>query len=104
MQQLSDRIRLRHYSLRTERTYSHWVRRYIVFNSMRHPAQMGAPEVTGFLSALATERNVAAATQNQALSAILFLYKEVLGIELPMARRSAPCEEAAAASNRADPG
>ena len=83
MQQLRDGIRFRHYSLRTEKTYSHWVRRYIVFNGMRHPSQMGAAEVTAFLSALATERNVAAATQNQALSAILFLYKEVLRIELP---------------------
>ncbi len=83
MERLRDAIRFRHYSLRTERTYSHWVRRFIVFNGMRHPAQMGAEEVTGFLSSLATEHNVAASTQNQALSAILFLYKDVLGVELP---------------------
>ncbi len=81
--QLRDRIRLRHYSLRTERTYAHWVKRFIVFNGKRHPAEMGAPEVTAFLSSLATDRNVAASTQNQALSAILFLYREVLGVELP---------------------
>jgi len=83
LQQLRDRIRLRHYSLRTERTYGHWVKRYVAFHGMRHPREMGAEEVTSFLSSLATERNVAAATQNQALSAILFLYKEVLGTELP---------------------
>lgn len=83
MRQLRERIRFRHYSLRTERTYSHWVRRFIVFNGMRHPAQMGAPEVTAFLSSLACERNVAASTQNQALSAILFLYRDVLGVDLP---------------------
>jgi integron integrase len=83
LHQLRGRIRLRHYSLRTERTYGHWVKRYVAFHGMRHPGEMGAAEVTAFLSALATERNVAAATQNQALSAILFLYKEVLGVELP---------------------
>jgi integron integrase len=74
---------MRHYSIRTERTYGHWVKRFIAFNGMRHPREMGAPEVTAFLSSLATERNVAAATQNQALSAILFLYQQVLGVELP---------------------
>ena len=83
LDQLRDRIRFRHYSLRTERTYAHWVRRYIRFHQMRHPREMGASEVTAFLSALATDRNVAPATQNQALSAILFLYREVLAIELP---------------------
>ncbi len=74
---------MRHYSIRTERTYGHWVKRFIAFHGMRHPREMGAPEVTAFLSSLATERNVAAATQNQALSAILFLYQQVLGVELP---------------------
>ncbi len=83
LQQLRDRIRMRHYSIRTERTYGHWIKRFIAFNGMRHPGDMGAPEVTAFLSSLASERNVAASTQNQALSAILFLYKEVLQIELP---------------------
>jgi len=83
LDQLRDRIRFRHYSLRTERTYAHWVRRFIRFNRMRHPREMGASEVTAFLSALATDRNVAPATQNQALAAILFLYREVLAIELP---------------------
>ena len=83
LEQLRHRIRFRHYSLRTERTYAHWVKRFVVFHGVRHPREMGAAEVTAFLSALASERNVAAATQNQALSAILFLYKEVLGVELP---------------------
>ena len=80
---LRTRIRMRHYSLRTERTYAHWVRRFILFHGKRHPRDMGAVEVTAFLSALATEHNVAAATQNQALSALLFLYKQVLGVDLP---------------------
>src|SRR5438552_18982582 len=81
--QLRDRIRMRHYSLRTERTYAHWVTRYVAFHGMRHPRDMGAAEITAFLSSLATERNVAASTQNQALSALLFLYKDVLGQDLP---------------------
>src|SRR5207247_6617622 len=80
---LRDRIRMRHYSLRTERTYGHWVKRFIAFHGMRHPREMGAQEITAFLSSLAVDRSVAAATQNQALSAILFLYREVLGVELP---------------------
>jgi integron integrase len=76
-------IRLRHYSLRTERTYIHWIKRYIYFHGLRHPGEMGGPEVTAFLSQLATGRNVSASTQNQALAALLFLYKNVLEIELP---------------------
>ena len=82
-EQLRERIRFRHYSLRTERTYAHWIRRFILHSGTRHPREMGAEEVTAFLSSLAVERNVAASTQNQALSAILFLYKEVLRVELP---------------------
>jgi site-specific recombinase XerD len=76
-------IRSRHYSRRTEKSYWYWVRYFIFFNGKRHPMELGAPEVTAFLSWLATERNVAAATQNQALSALLFLYKHVLEHELP---------------------
>jgi integron integrase len=76
-------IRSRHYSRRTEKSYWYWIRWFIRFHGMRHPAQMGAPEVTAFLSWLATERDVAAATQNQALSALLFLYQKVLAQELP---------------------
>ncbi|AAZ97168.1 integron integrase [Thiobacillus denitrificans ATCC 25259] len=76
-------IRVRHYSLRTEQSYVDWARRYILFHQKRHPAEMGAAEVREFLSHLAVERNVSASTQNQAKSALLFLYREVLKIELP---------------------
>ena len=76
-------VRARHFSRRTEKVYVAWIRRFILFHDKRHPADMGAPEVSKFLSALAMERNVAAFTQNQALSALLFLYREVLGQSLP---------------------
>ncbi|MDD4967482.1 integron integrase [Halothiobacillus sp.] len=76
-------IRVRHYSIRTEEAYIDWVRRFILFHHKRHPADMGAEEVGAFLSYLATERQVAASTQNQAKSALLFLYQKVLGVELP---------------------
>ena len=76
-------IRRRHYSRRTEETYVHWIKRFIYFSGKRHPAEMGAGEVTAFLNHLARERNVAANTQNQALSAVLFLYREALGTPLP---------------------
>lgn len=78
-----ERIRLKRYSIRTEHAYTHWIRRFILFHGKRHPREMGAPEVEAFLSDLAVQRNVAASTQNQALAAILFLYRDVLGIELP---------------------
>jgi integron integrase len=76
-------LRARHCSLRTEKAYVAWIRRFILFHGKRHPAEMGAGEITRFLSALAIERNVAASTQNQALSALLFLYREVLEQDLP---------------------
>ena len=76
-------LRTRHCSLRTEKAYVAWIRRYILFHGKRHPAEMGASEITRFLSALAIERNVAASTQNQPLSALLFLYREVLEQDLP---------------------
>jgi integron integrase len=76
-------IRARHYSRRTEKAYVAWIRRYIFFHDKRHPADMGAPEVTRFLSSLAVDGKVAASTQNQALSALLFLYGEVLAVDLP---------------------
>ena len=76
-------IRVRHYSLRTEQTYVDWVRRFILFHDKRHPKEMGAGEVRDFLSHLAVDRNVSASTQNQAKSALLFLYREVLQIQLP---------------------
>ena len=83
LDQVRHRIRLKHYSIRTEQAYTDWIRRYIHFHGKRHPAGMGAVEIEAFLTDLAVARNVAAATQNQARSALLFLYKEVLGIELP---------------------
>jgi integron integrase len=76
-------VRARHYSRRTEKTYAAWVRRYVLFHGKRHPAEMGAPEVTRFLTSLAVDGNVAASTQNQALSALLFLYRNVLEQDLP---------------------
>jgi integron integrase len=84
---LLDRVRgalqTRHYSRRTEKTYVAWIRRYILFHGKRHPAEMGAPEMTRFLSWLAVDGKVAASTQNQALSALLFLYQEVLDLDVP---------------------
>lgn len=72
-------MRTRHYSLRTEEAYIRWIRQYILFFGKRHPKELGAAEISAFLSHLAVERHVAASTQNQALSALLFLYREVLG-------------------------
>jgi integron integrase len=83
LDQLREQIRLRHYSYRTEQAYVQWVRRYVVFHGKRHPATLGAEEVAAFLSHLASDRHVAAATQAQALAAILFLYRQVLKVELP---------------------
>ena len=83
LDQVRDEIRFRHYSIRTEQAYLGWVKRYILFHEKRHPRDMGADEVTRFLTHLAVQGNVAASTQNQALNAILFLYREVLKIELP---------------------
>jgi len=83
LEQLREAIRVRHYSIRTEDAYCDWARRFILFHGKRHPREMGAQEVTAFLTYLANERNVSAATQNQAKSALLFLYRQVLGIELP---------------------
>jgi integron integrase len=76
-------IRVRHYSLRTEQSYVDWARRFILFHNKRHPRDMGAAEVRDFLSHLAVDRKVSASTQNQAKSSLLFLYREVLGMELP---------------------
>jgi len=82
LDQLSDALRTKHYSYRTEETYIDWVRRFILFHDKKHPNTMGATEIGAFLAHLATDRNVAASTQNQALSAILFLYREVLHKEI----------------------
>jgi len=83
LDRMREAIRVKHYSLATERTYIHWAKRFIYFHGKRHPAAMGAQEVEAFLSALATELTVSASTQNQAMHALLFLYKEVLHITLP---------------------
>jgi integron integrase len=79
-----DEMRLRHFSLRTEKAYLGWIRRYVHFHGRRHPRDMGATEVTAFLTYLAVEQKVAASTQNQALQALLFLYKQVLALDLPL--------------------
>lgn len=81
MDQVRDTLRVHHYSLRTEQTYLQWIRRFILFHGKRHPREMGADEISAFLTHLAVRKDVAASTQNQALSALLFLYKKVLGIE-----------------------
>lgn len=82
LDQVRETIRVKHYSIRTEKAYVDWIKRFILFHGKKHPSQMGMEEVNQFLTHLATQRDVAAATQNQALSAILFLYKEVLNHEL----------------------
>jgi integron integrase len=83
LDQVRAALRQRHYSPRTEEAYVGWIRRFILFHRKRHPAEMGAAEVECFLSSLATDRRVAASTQNQALAALLFLYGQVLGVDLP---------------------
>lgn len=83
LDRVREAIRARHYSRRTEKTYVVWIRRCILFHGKRHPAEMGAPEITRFLTSLAVDSKVAASTQNQALSALLFLYREVLLQEVP---------------------
>ncbi|MCP4570756.1 MAG: integron integrase [bacterium] len=80
--EIRNAIRARHYSPRTEEAYVRWIRHFVRFHDRRHPRHLGEPEVTAFLSHLATERKVAASTQNQALSALLFLYRDVLRVEL----------------------
>lgn len=83
LDQLRGRLRLKHYSIRTEVQYVQWVRRFILFHDKRHPQEMGAGEVEAFLTYLAVSGKVAPSTQNQALSALLFLYREVLEVDLP---------------------
>ncbi len=83
LDEVRKKLRVKHYSLRTEQAYVAWIRRFILANGKRHPRELGAKQVEAFLSDLATEGNVAAATQNQALAALLYLYREVLGVELP---------------------
>ena len=83
LDQVRDKIRFKHYSLSTENTYLSWIKQFILYHGKRHPVDMGAAEVEAFLTYLATQRQVSSSTQNQALSAILFLYREVLAITLP---------------------
>jgi integron integrase len=82
LDQVRAELRIRHYSLRTEEAYTGWIRDYIRYHGIRHPREMGKEEVEGFLSHLAVKQQVAAATQNQALAALLFLYRDVLGVTL----------------------
>ena len=83
LDQVRDKIRVKHYNIRTETQYVQWIRRFILFHGKRHPKEMGAAEAEAFLTHLAVDGNVSASTQNQALSALLFLYREVLEIDLP---------------------
>ena len=83
LDRLRDHLRTRHYSIRTETAYVDWARRFILFHGKRHPQEMGAAEVEAFLTYLAVQRQVSASTQNQAKAAILYLYKQVLGVDLP---------------------
>ncbi|MEW5818160.1 MAG: integron integrase [Spirochaetota bacterium] len=82
LDQLRQTMRLKHYSFRTEKSYVHWARRYILFHHKRHPGEMRAPEIQSFLNWLAVDQRVSASTQNQALNALVFLYKQVLDIEI----------------------
>ena len=97
MPKLLDRVRslmrMRHYSYQTEQTYLKWILRYIRFHNVKHPKEMGAAEVEAFLTHLAVTRNVAASTQNQALAALLFLYREVLGMDLPWLDKFTPAKK-----------
>ncbi len=82
LDQVRQAIRARHYSPRTEETYVHWIKRFIFFHNKRHPAEMAEKEIAQFLSSLASDSHVSVSTQNQALNAVLFLYREVLRKEI----------------------
>ena len=82
LNQVRDKIRLKHYSIRTEQAYTDWVKRFVLFHKKRHPKEMGAGEVEQFLTHLAVAGKVSASTQNQAKSALLFLYRDVLSFLL----------------------
>jgi integron integrase len=90
LDQVRNKIRVKHYSLRTEQAYLDWIKRFILFNGKRHPTCLGAGEVEAFLTHLAAVRNVSSSTQNQAKSALLFLYRDVLDSELPWLDRVEP--------------
>lgn len=82
LEQVKNAIQVRHYSIRTEQAYVHWIKNYIYFHKKKHPKDMGDVEITAFLSHLASTKNVSASTQNQALNALVFLYRKVLDIEV----------------------
>src|SRR5438270_6709823 len=82
LDRVREALRVRHLSLRTEKAYLHWIRRYILFHGKRHPSEMGEAEINAFLTYLATEKEVSSSTQTQALCALLFLYKNVLSREI----------------------
>ena len=84
LEQVSDALRVKHYSYQTEKSYVQWIRRFILFHNKRHPKEMGGEEINAFLTHLAVDGKVAASTQNQALSALLFLYREVLHLDLDL--------------------
>jgi integron integrase len=83
LDQVRSKIRLKGYSIRTEKSYAEWIRRFILFHNKRHPKEMGKAEIESFLSHLVVQRNVASSTQNQAFNAILFLYDQVLEVSMP---------------------
>ena len=87
LDEVRNRIRTKHYSRRMEESYTHWIKRFILFHHKRHPREMGAAEVEAFLSSLDVDRQVSASTLRQAFAAILFLYKEIPGLDLPCAKR-----------------
>ena len=82
LDQVRDKIRVKHYSIKTEQSYVGWVKQYIFFHNKRHPLEMGKAEIEQFLTYLAVNKKVSPTTQNQAFSALLFLYSQVLGIDL----------------------
>ena len=88
-----DVMRVRHYSYQTEKIYVYWIKQYIFFHNVTHPKEMGAEQIEAFLTHLAVEKTVAASTQNQALAALLFLYKEILGVDLPWLEKFKPAKK-----------
>jgi site-specific recombinase XerD len=88
LDQVRDQLRLKNYAYRTEKSYLYWIKQYILFYNKRHPNEIGGPEIEQFLTYLATTKKVAASTQNQALSALLFLYREVLDLPLDLTFQS----------------
>jgi hypothetical protein len=104
MDRMREALRTRHYSRRTEQAYCMWARRYVRFYKMRHPAEMGGPEINRFLTYLAVRMNVSASTQNQALAGLLFLCKNVIGRDVEdlgtviRARKPKPCRSSSRAT------